>query len=111
MIRFQSNYIFYIFLENPLLEFFPNENNMIIRGKTRCHFPKVKIKERIWWLVNVSTNPLGRELVSADYSCCRHLLSEGPRMGPVAAGGRCFPLTVNYGRVSLQLLEMKFSFC
>jgi hypothetical protein len=29
----------------------------------------------------------------------------------VAAGGRCFPLTVNYGRVSLQLLEMKFSFC
>jgi hypothetical protein len=44
----------------------PNENKMIIRGKTRCHFPKIKIKERIWWWVNVSTNPLGRELVSAD---------------------------------------------
>jgi hypothetical protein len=28
-----------------------------------------------------------------------------------AAGGRCFPLRVNYGRVSLQLLEMKFSIC
>jgi hypothetical protein len=24
----------------------PNENNMIIRGKTSCPFPKIKIKER-----------------------------------------------------------------
>jgi len=55
----------------------PNENNMIIRGKARCHFPEIKIKERIWWWVNGSTNPYGRELVSADYSYCRHLLVTG----------------------------------
>lgn len=54
----------------------PKENNMIIRGKTSCHFPQIKIKERIWWWVNVSTNPLGRELVKADYSCCCLLLSD-----------------------------------
>jgi hypothetical protein len=96
----------------------PNENKMIIRGKTRCHFPKIKIKERIWWWVNVSTNPLGRELVSAD--CWLFLLSplvsdwwsvRALGWGWWAAGGRCFPLRVNYGRVSLQLLEMKFSIC